>query len=440
MQDNQAFSAQRGTLRGLHFQRPPEPQAKLIRVLRGSIFDVAVDLRIGSPTYGHWVGETLTAEGGEQLFVPRGFAHGYCTLEPNTEVAYKVDGFYAPECDAGLAWNDPTIGITWPIAPEEAILSDKDKRLPAFADFVSPFRYQTAQAPACSPAIQDFPMSSCPSTSKRILVTGGAGFIGSAVARHLIADTEHQVLVLDKLTYAGNLDSLAADREPSALQLRPGRHPGCAQDAGGLRLLPPRHRHAPGGREPCRPLHRRTGRVHPDQCGRHLHPAAGGSRPTGRASPVRSKDAFRFHHISTDEVFGSLGAEGYFTETTAYDPRSPYSASKAASDHLVRAWHHTFGLPIVVSNCSNNYGPYHFPEKLIPLVILNALEGKPLPVYGDGSNVRDWLYVEDHARALAPDRRERPGRRELQCGRSQREDQPGGGAGDLRDPGRDCAR
>jgi dTDP-4-dehydrorhamnose 3,5-epimerase len=147
VQDNQAFSAQRGTLRGLHFQRPPEAQAKLIRVLRGSIFDVAVDLRVGSPTYGHWVGETLTAAGGEQLFVPRGFAHGYCTLEPDTEVAYKVDGFYAPECDAGLAWNDPMIGITWPIAPEEAILSDKDKRLPGFADFVSPFRSQTAQAP-----------------------------------------------------------------------------------------------------------------------------------------------------------------------------------------------------------------------------------------------------------------------------------------------------
>jgi dTDP-4-dehydrorhamnose 3,5-epimerase len=146
VQDNQAFSALRGTLRGLHFQRPPKPQAKLIRVLRGSIFDVAVDLRVGSPTYGHWVGETLTAEGGEQLFVPRGFAHGYCTLEPNTEVAYKVDGYYAPDCDAGLAWNDPMIGITWPMAPEEAILSDKDTKLPAFADFVSPFRYHTAQA------------------------------------------------------------------------------------------------------------------------------------------------------------------------------------------------------------------------------------------------------------------------------------------------------
>jgi dTDP-4-dehydrorhamnose 3,5-epimerase len=143
VQDNQAFSAQKGTLRGLHFQRPPNPQAKLVRVLRGSIFDVAVDLRVGSPTYAHWVGKTLTAEGGEQLFVPHGFAHGYCTLETNTEVAYKVDGYYAPECDAGLAWNDPTLGITWPITPAEAVLSDKDKILPGFSDFVSPFRYQT---------------------------------------------------------------------------------------------------------------------------------------------------------------------------------------------------------------------------------------------------------------------------------------------------------
>jgi dTDP-4-dehydrorhamnose 3,5-epimerase len=144
VQDNQAFSALRGTLRGLHFQRPPEPQAKLVRVLRGSIFDVAVDLRVGSPTYGRWVSEILTAEGGEQLFVPRGFAHGYCTLEPNTEVVYKVDGFYAPACDAGLAWDDPTLGIAWPLTPEEAILSDKDRVLPPFADFVSPFKYRAA--------------------------------------------------------------------------------------------------------------------------------------------------------------------------------------------------------------------------------------------------------------------------------------------------------
>jgi len=146
VQDNQAFSASRGTLRGLHFQRPPEPQAKLVRVVRGSIFDVAVDLRVGSPTYGRWVGKTLTAGGGEQVFVPRGFAHGYCTLEPDTEVAYKVDGFYSPSCDAGLAWDDPTLAIEWPLTPGEAILSDKDKVLPAFADFVSPFHDQSVRA------------------------------------------------------------------------------------------------------------------------------------------------------------------------------------------------------------------------------------------------------------------------------------------------------
>jgi dTDP-4-dehydrorhamnose 3,5-epimerase len=148
VQDNQAFSMTRGTLRGLHFQRPPEPQAKLIRVLRGSIFDVAVDVRAGSPTYGRWVGATLSAQGGEQLFVPRGFAHGYCTLEPDTEVAYKVDGFYSSECDAGLAWDDPAIGIEWPIPVGDVILSDKDKKLPAFLDFVSPFRYEPSKSSA----------------------------------------------------------------------------------------------------------------------------------------------------------------------------------------------------------------------------------------------------------------------------------------------------
>lgn len=145
VQDNQVFSASRGTLRGLHFQRPPEPQAKLIRVLHGSIFDVAVDLRVGSPTYGRWVSRTLAADSGEQLFAPRGFAHGYCTLEPDTEVAYKVDGFYAPACNTGLAWNDPTLGIEWPFTSEEVLLSDNDRTLPAFANFVSPFLYEPGQ-------------------------------------------------------------------------------------------------------------------------------------------------------------------------------------------------------------------------------------------------------------------------------------------------------
>ena len=141
VQDNHSASTAAGTVRGLHFQRPPVPQAKLVHVLRGSVYDVAIDLRAGSPTYGRWISETLTAEGGEQLFVPRGFAHGLCTLEPDTEVACKVDGFYSPECESGFIWNDPTLAIPWPVTPGAAVLSDKDRKLGFFRDFVSPFRY-----------------------------------------------------------------------------------------------------------------------------------------------------------------------------------------------------------------------------------------------------------------------------------------------------------
>ena len=145
VQDNQALSRKRGTVRALHFQVPPKAQAKLVRVLRGSIYDVAVDLRLGSPSYGKWVAANLTAQGGEQIFVPRGFAHGYCTIEDDTEVAYKVDDDYAPECEQGLIWDDPTLGIGWPVSPGDAVLSDKDRKLPRFADFASPFRYDNGR-------------------------------------------------------------------------------------------------------------------------------------------------------------------------------------------------------------------------------------------------------------------------------------------------------
>jgi dTDP-glucose 4,6-dehydratase len=236
-------------------------------------------------------------------------------------------------------------------------------------------------------------------TAKRILVTGGAGFIGSAVVRHLIRETSHHVLVLDKLTYAGNLDSLKPiENDP--------RYSFVQADI----LDDSKMREVIGSYRPDIIMHL-AAESHVDRSidgpGEFIQTNVVGTYTLLQAALAywqtlsgAEKDTFRFHHISTDEVFGSLGRESYFTEETAYDPRSPYSASKAASDHLVRAWHHTFGLPVVVSNCSNNYGPYHFPEKLIPLIILNALEGKPLPVYGDGSNIRDWLYVEDHARAL----------------------------------------
>jgi dTDP-glucose 4,6-dehydratase len=235
--------------------------------------------------------------------------------------------------------------------------------------------------------------------SKRFLVTGGAGFIGSAVVRHLIRETPHQVLVVDKLTYAGNLDSLApVSNDPRYAFVRADIVDG------------PRMRELFEAYAPDIVMHL-AAESHVDRSidgpGEFIQTNVVGTFSLlqaalgfWRALPGEAKDAFRFHHISTDEVFGSLGDDGLFCETTAYDPRSPYSASKASSDHLVRAWHHTYGLPVIVTNCSNNYGPYHFPEKLIPLMIINALEGLKLPVYGKGANVRDWLYVEDHARAL----------------------------------------
>ncbi|MFT3966660.1 MAG: dTDP-glucose 4,6-dehydratase [Sphingobium sp.] len=233
----------------------------------------------------------------------------------------------------------------------------------------------------------------------RILVTGGAGFIGSALVRHLINDSEHEVLNLDKLTYAGILSSL----EPVAGSPRYRFVQGDICDAELAASLlaefqPQVIAHLAAESHVDRSIDGPGEFIQTNIVGTYtlLQQALG----YWRGLKSGAKDAFRFHHISTDEVFGSLGETGYFTETTSYDPRSPYSSSKAASDHLVRAWGHTYGLPVLVTNCSNNYGPYHFPEKLIPLIIIRALAGEALPVYGDGSNVRDWLFVEDHARAL----------------------------------------
>lgn len=233
----------------------------------------------------------------------------------------------------------------------------------------------------------------------RILVTGGAGFIGSALIRHLVAESDHEVLNLDKLTYAGVLSSL----DPVGNSPRYRFVQGDICDGPLVaRLLadfqPDVVAHLAAESHVDRSIDGPGAFIQTNLVGTYtmLAEALG----YWRGLDEDRKGAFRFHHISTDEVFGSLGEDGYFTETTAYDPRSPYSASKAGSDHLVRAWGHTYGLPVLVTNCSNNYGPYHFPEKLIPLIIIRALGDEPLPVYGDGSNVRDWLFVEDHARAL----------------------------------------
>jgi dTDP-glucose 4,6-dehydratase len=233
----------------------------------------------------------------------------------------------------------------------------------------------------------------------RILVTGGAGFIGSALIRHLVRHSDHTVLNYDKLTYAGSLASLSTvSGSPRYQFVRGDICDEMLVKATLEAFRPDVIAHLAAESHVDRSIDGPGEFVRTNIVGTFtlLQQALGHYRGLTPDAQAR----FRFHHISTDEVFGSLDAIGRFTETTAYDPRSPYSASKAASDHLVRAWWHTYGLPVLVTNCSNNYGPNHFPEKLIPLIIIRALAGETLPIYGDGSNVRDWLFVEDHARAL----------------------------------------
>ena len=233
----------------------------------------------------------------------------------------------------------------------------------------------------------------------RILVTGGAGFIGSALVRYLVAEEGHDVLNLDKLTYAGNPASLAP--VASSRNYRFVKADICDRAAvtDALRSFRPDHvMHLAAESHVDRSITGAGEFIETNIVGTFTLLEAARHYWEGLAGKARAD--FRFLHVSTDEVYGSLDDTGRFQETTPYDPSSPYSASKAASDHLAKAWHRTYGLPVLVSNCSNNYGPYHFPEKLIPLNILNALDGKPIPVYGDGANVRDWLYVEDHVRAL----------------------------------------
>ena len=233
----------------------------------------------------------------------------------------------------------------------------------------------------------------------KLIVTGGAGFIGSAVIRYLINETDVTVLNVDKLTYAGNLESLSTVKNNSRCHF--AQVDIC--DTSALQQLftqfrPDAIMHLAAESHVDRSIDGPAEFINTNIVGTYSLLEV--VRHYWQSLDDVAKTRFRFHHVSTDEVYGSLGKDGLFSESTSYQPNSPYSASKAASDHLVRAWHHTFKLPIVTTNCSNNYGPYQFPEKLIPLIILNALEGKPLPVYGKGDNVRDWLYVDDHALAL----------------------------------------
>ena len=232
------------------------------------------------------------------------------------------------------------------------------------------------------------------------MVTGGAGFIGSAVVRHLINNTNYRVVNIDKLTYAGNLASLSTiSNHPHYNFIRADICDANVMDKVFAEFQPNIVMHLAAESHVDRSIDGPSEFIQTNIVGTYTLLEA--ARKYWVQLTEEKKQAFRFHHISTDEVYGDLhGTDDLFTETTPYAPSSPYSASKASSDHLVRAWLRTFGLPTIVTNCSNNYGPYHFPEKLIPLMILNALSGKPLPVYGDGKQIRDWLFVEDHARAL----------------------------------------
>ncbi|EHU1619228.1 dTDP-glucose 4,6-dehydratase [Acinetobacter baumannii] len=234
----------------------------------------------------------------------------------------------------------------------------------------------------------------------KFLVTGGAGFIGSAVVRHIVQNTEHEVLNVDKLTYAGNLESLSSVADHPRYQF--SQTDICdrtALDELFKSFQPDVVMHLAAESHVDRSISGPYAFIETNIIGTYQMLEA--SRTYWLTLNGSKKETFRFHHISTDEVYGDLeGTTDLFTETTSYSPSSPYSASKASSDHLVRAWNRTYGLPVLVTNCSNNYGPFHFPEKLIPLMILNALQAKPLPVYGNGQQIRDWLFVEDHARAL----------------------------------------
>ena len=233
----------------------------------------------------------------------------------------------------------------------------------------------------------------------KILITGGFGFIGSALVRHLIRSTDATIVNLDKLTYAASPEAL----EEALGHARHVHEQLDIVDGPAVATVLARHQpdaiiHLAAESHVDRSIDKPAAFIETNIVGTYTMLEA--ARSYWQSLPAERKQAFRFHHVSTDEVFGALGEQGRFDEETSYNPNSPYAASKASSDHIARAWHHTFGLPVIVTNCTNNYGPWQFPEKLIPLVLLNALEGKPLPVYGEGRNVRDWLFVEDHAEAL----------------------------------------
>ena len=385
VQDNHSFSAKKGVLRGLHFQKGEAAQAKLVRCARGAVLDVAVDMRVGSPTYKKWVAVELSAENKRQLLIPRGCLHGFVTLTDDVEFLYKADNYYCPEADRNILWNDPEIGVDWGI--EHPILSEKDANAPTLAQSDIDFIYKKIRRDNSHDrrGLED---------DMKIIVTGGAGFIGGNFV-HLMVNTypEDQIICLDKLTYAGNMETLQPVMDKPNFQFVKG---DIADRPFVYQLF-----------EDVKPdvVINFAAESHVDRSiedpGIFLQTNVIGTGVLLDA--CRKYGIQRYHQVSTDEVYGDLPLDRpdlFFTEETPLHTSSPYSASKASADLLVMAYYRTFKIPATISRCSNNYGPYHFPEKLIPLMIANALNDKPLPVYGKGENVRDWLYVEDHCKAI----------------------------------------
>lgn len=386
VQDNESRSS-RGVLRGLHYQLPPFSQAKLVRVVKGRVLDIAVDLRKDSPTFGKYISVELSDENKRQLFIPQGFAHGFHVLSEEAVFTYKVDNPYRPAYERGIRYDDPQIAVDWKIEPDEQLsLSEKDQKAPLFGE-------------------AELDNLSDKKLKRTYLVTGAAGFIGANFIKYMLANHDDvRIVILDSLTYAGNYKTIEKDID----EYRCFFEYGSINDTDLIRRLFEKY--------PITNVVNFAAESHVDRSimnpglfvetnvlgTQALLDGAKKAWTVGKDSvgyPVW-REGVRFHQVSTDEVYGSLGAEGYFTETTPLAPHSPYSASKTGADLLVLAYKDTYKMPVSITRCSNNYGPYHFPEKLIPLLIKNILEGKSLPIYGDGSNVRDWLYVEDHCKAI----------------------------------------
>ena len=372
-QDIHSYASQKCTLRGLHFQLNPKAQAKLVRCTKGSIMDVAVDLRKGSPTYKQWFSIELSAENKRQLFIPKGFAHGFLTLTDDVEVQYKTDEYYAPEYDRSIVYSDKELNIKWGI--EKPILSAKDQNAPLLKDSDVNFEYEEYYI-------------------MNIIVTGGAGFIGANFVKYMLKKyPEYKIICLDALTYAGNMETLSDI------------------------LDNPQFGFVKGNIASQKDVFDLFERTRPDMvvnfaAESHVDRSIDNPRIFLETNIIgtqvlmdacRKYGIKRYHQVSTDEVYGDLPLDRpdlFFTEETPIHTSSPYSASKASADLLVLAYYRTFKLPVTISRCSNNYGPYQFPEKLIPLMITRALADEPLPVYGKEENIRDWLYVEDHCSAI----------------------------------------